>query len=369
MGNGLSASSGRVLLTGGGTGGHVFPLVAVAEKLLRLRPGLRVVWAGRPRGFEAETVAKLGWEYAPLPAFPFKRREPLSLVQAASANLRGLAAARRLLRGGRFELILGSGGYVAVPIYAAARLRGLPYHILESNSIPGIANRLFAGGAKTVFTAFPETAARIRGRAVCLDGNPVRQGFASAPPVAAATADWKKEKLLVVMGGSQGAGTLNRFTETVGPRLVREFPEWRIFHLAGPREAAPLAAALAGEPAIRVAAFSDEIPALLKQAALVVARAGAMTLAELAFVGVPAILVPYPRATENHQDHNAASFAAGGRGVVVRETDTAATLAALEAEFEAALDPAALARMRAAGRARAGINPVDRLVAELGWRG
>lgn len=355
----------RVLFTGGGTGGHIYPLVALAQELQARGHLARVAWAGRPEGLERTIVEDYGWEYHAVPAYPFRRSESCGMLRAGLRNIRGVATAARLLQQHPVDIVIGSGGYVAVPVYAAARLHGVSYFIIESNAVLGVANRWFANHARALFAAFPLRGKQPRTE-VLVTGNPVRHEFRSPgrPPV---PDDWRGKKLLVVVGGSQGAEILNTFVAEQAARLLAGQPALRIVAIAGARGADALARQLAGLPQVKVMAFTPELPALLSTAALVVARAGAMTLAELSYCGVPAVLVPFPHAAEDHQYANATAFAADGRALVVRHDpkDEAGTLAKLAEAVDAAMTNTMLIAMRGAAQQSAGNNPASAIVDTL----
>ncbi|HNW93565.1 MAG TPA: undecaprenyldiphospho-muramoylpentapeptide beta-N-acetylglucosaminyltransferase [bacterium] len=355
----------RILFTGGGTGGHIFPLVALAQELEARGLLAAAAWAGRPEGLERTIVAGYGWAYHAIPASPFRRSEAFGLLRAGLRNAAGFMAARRLLGRESFDLIIGSGGYVSAPTYAAARLRGVPYVIIESNAVLGVANRWFANGARLLCAAFPLKGKPPRTE-VLVTGNPVRREFCTPGP-APIPDDWQGKPLLVLVGGSQGAGILNAFIAGHGARLAAAHPGLRIVHIAGRQGAEELARQLAGVPAIKVMPFTTELPALLRQATLVVARAGAMTLCELAYCGVPAVLVPFPHAAENHQYENAVAFAADGRALVVRHDpqDEPATLAQLAAALDGALTAGTLQAMHDAAQKNIQQNPATVIVDQL----
>lgn len=355
----------RVLFTGGGTGGHIYPLVALAQELQARGHLERIAWAGRPEGLERSIVEEYGWEYHPVPAYPFQRGQAGGLIRAGLRNIKGIARATRLLHQHSVDVVIGSGGYVAVPVYAAARLHGVPYFIIESNAVLGVANRWFADHARALFAAFP-----LRGRQprteVLVTGNPVRHEFCS-PGRAPVPDEWRGKTLLVVVGGSQGAEVLNTFMAEQAERLLAQHPELRIMHIAGVRGALELAQRLAHLPQIKVLPFTRELPALFTAAALVLARAGAMTLSELAYCGVPAVLLPFPHAAEDHQFANASSFAADGRALVVRHDpkDEPGTRARLAETLEAALTGTMLVAMRTAAQRNKGSNPASAIVDTL----
>ncbi len=355
----------RILLTGGGTGGHIFPLVAIAQELRARGLTQHIAWAGRPQGMERDLVAGYAWPYYAVAATPLRRGEALGLPRAAWRNAAGVLQAVKLLGQLRPDLVIGSGGYVSAPVYAAARLRGIPYVLLESNAVLGVANRWFADGARAIFAAFPLRGKQPRAP-LFVTGNPVRREFMTDTPAPLPDA-WRGKPLLLVTGGSQGAAILNRCLAEQVDALHDAYPDLRLVLVAGTREAEALQQRLAGRDWLQVLPFTRELPALLRAASLVVSRAGAMTLCELAFCGVPAVLVPLPSAAEDHQSENARAFAADGRAMVVaqRPGDDAATVAALADALMRALSSATLTAMRTAAQSGAGHNPATAIADEL----
>jgi len=352
----------RVLLTGGGTGGHVFPLVAVVQEMERQQLDVSFSWAGRENGMEAEIAKRYQWPYFPISSAPYRRNEILNLPRTLFRNLKGIISARRLLRRERFDLVIGSGGYVSLPVYLASWLSSIPFFIIESNSVAGLANRLCAGFAKAVFVAYDRAARRLRaGKTVVIKGNPVRSEFTDASVNDTAS----PEKLLLIVGGSQGAESLNRFMQAYVPGFLETHPEWQVIHIAG-KPAAELEKQMGPIPRLRIVSFLDDLPDVMRRAALVISRAGAMSLAEISYCGLPAILVPFPHATGDHQYYNAMALAEEGCAVVVREEG--AMTGVLE-KIDAALNDLSgderLTAMRETTRARAGYNPAVPIVERI----
>ncbi|MBW1645590.1 MAG: UDP-N-acetylglucosamine--N-acetylmuramyl-(pentapeptide) pyrophosphoryl-undecaprenol N-acetylglucosamine transferase, partial [Deltaproteobacteria bacterium] len=222
------------------------------------------------------------------------------------------------------ELIIGLGGYASAPVLAAARLAAVPVVIQEQNAFPGVVNRCFAPLVDAVFTAFDEAGRRLRGRRVINCGNPVRRDFLAAGDGTGETAPTAPDDRLslLVVGGSQGARSLNRTVPPAVARLQAEGLSLRVTHQAGSREREKVQQLYAeAGVAATVADFFPEMPRLYRDAELVICRAGALTLAELALVGKPAVLVPYPHAAHNHQEYNARVFADRGAAVMVREAE------------------------------------------------
>jgi UDP-N-acetylglucosamine--N-acetylmuramyl-(pentapeptide) pyrophosphoryl-undecaprenol N-acetylglucosamine transferase len=304
----------HVVIAGGGTGGHLFPGLAVAAELVHA--GTSVSWLGARRGLEATRVPQAG---IPLRLLPVTGAAARSRGAQLSAALRvgpgtALAAAHLLQR--RAGAVLAVGGYASLPGALAAGMLGVPTVIQEQNALPGLSNRLLAPwcaviacGFEAAVPAFPSLPARFT-------GNPVRPEFFSvpAPPLDPLT--------VVVIGGSQGSAFLNALVPDALAELSREVPLPRVIHQSGDRWAAEVrqryaAAGVAAE----VVPFLDRPADALAGAALVVARAGALTICELAAAGRAAVLVPFAAAADGHQLANARAFAATGACEVLEERD------------------------------------------------
>jgi UDP-N-acetylglucosamine--N-acetylmuramyl-(pentapeptide) pyrophosphoryl-undecaprenol N-acetylglucosamine transferase len=350
-------TAGPIMIMAGGTGGHVFPGLAVAAEL-RARHS-EVVWLGTQRGLEARLVPQHGIDIEWITIAGVRGRGLgawLSApVRVAAAVAQALAAMRRR----RPAAVLGLGGFVSGPGGLAAWLTRRPLLIHEQNSVAGTTNRWLAPLAARVFEAFPGSfPSRVRAELV---GNPVRRGFASdESPRQRLMARAGERRRVFVLGGSQGARVLN---ETL-PQALALLPldaRPEVWHQAGASgiEAARAAYAAAGVPA-RVDAFIDDMSSAYRWADLVVARAGALTVTELTHVGVGAILVPLPTAIDDHQTHNALHFVGRGAGMLVPQREL--TPAALAAELTRQLaDLPGLIAMAEAARGQAMRAAAERL--------
>jgi len=311
------------MVMAGGTGGHVFPGLAVAE-ILGAR-GWQVHWLGNPEGMEAGLVQRAGLPFQPVRFGALRGKGWLALLRLPLNLVRGVTQALASLRRVRPQVVLGMGGYVTVPGGAAARLMGIPLVLHEQNSIAGLANRGLARIANGVIEAFPQAFERSGGGAlgrllslgfgtslkarVALLGNPVRAALARLPDPAERAAKRQGPLTVLIVGGSLGARALN---ETVPGALAllaqRLAPEFRprVVHQSGRAHLDTLRAAYAraGVEA-QVVDFIDDMPRAYAEADLVICRAGAATVAELAVAGVAALLVPYPHAVDDHQTGNA----------------------------------------------------------------
>ena len=343
------------LVMAGGTGGHIFPALAVAE-VLRER-GWHVVWLGNAEAMESRLVPPRGFEFVSLgfgalrgKGMGRKLKLPFSLAVA-------IARALRLLGEVRPGVVLGMGGYVSFPGAVAARLRGIPLVVHEQNAVAGLANRVLARLADAVLTGFPGTLPG--GRWV---GNPVRREFTTVPPPEVRFAGRQGPLRLLVVGGSLGAKALN---EAVPAALAQLAPHERpvVTHQSGSAHFAALEQAYAHHGVEgRLLPFIEDMGAALAEADLVVSRAGAMTVAELAAVGVGAILVPFPHAVDDHQTANARFLVEGGAARLLPQSGL--TPAGL-AELLRGLDRERCRQMALAARALARPEATEALADEL----
>ena len=314
----------HVVFAGGGTGGHLFPGLAVAEKLSANRPGVRITFAGSGKPLERRHVAAAGFDYVGLPSRPLPQRasEAISFVVE---NVAGYLAAGRFLDEENVAGVVGLGGYASVPMGRAAAGRRLPLALLEQNVVPGKANRWLSRFASLVCTSFPQTEQHVRRcPAVRWTGNPVR-GFTAGE--AAQDAGACRSLRLIVLGGSGGARSLNENIPRALYKIRHLLSGWEVLHQSGEADllaTRELYRKLALEA--RVEAFWPELPALLADCSLAVCRAGGTTLAELSAAATPAVLLPYPHAADDHQRKNAEVFALAGAAQVVDEREVAGRL-------------------------------------------
>jgi UDP-N-acetylglucosamine--N-acetylmuramyl-(pentapeptide) pyrophosphoryl-undecaprenol N-acetylglucosamine transferase len=308
----------HLALACGGTGGHLFPGVAVGEAILAL--GGSVTLLVSEKEIDQQAVRGLrDMEVVTLPAVGLQGRNYLGFAWGAwRSRRRSLNAFRRQ----RPAAVLAMGGFTSVGPILAARAVGAIACLHESNTVPGRANRWLSRLARVAFTGFPQAGASLHVREVVVTGTPVRTRFQPLPAAACRLHFGldPEAPVLAVMGGSQGATGLNQAVIRALAVLQEKFPTLQYLHLTGERD---LAAARAAYAAAGVRAwvepFCAEMEQVLGAATAVVARSGASTLAEFAALGVPSVLVPFPAATDNHQFHNAAAFAASGAAVVLEQ--------------------------------------------------
>ncbi len=313
---------GNVLIMAGGTGGHVFPALACAREFQAR--GYAVHWLGTPRGIENELVPQAGLPLHLINVSGLRGKSKLALLKAPFQLLRSLLQARRIVRELHPVCVLGMGGYVTGPGGLAARLAGVPLIIHEQNAVAGTANRLLSRIANRICEAFPNTFAATDKRRTT--GNPVREElFLETPrePLAG-----RKLKLLV-LGGSLGAEPLNKLLPAALEKIPADLRP-QVFHQAG-KQHADITAERYRDAAVEaeVAPFIKDMARAYGWADLVVCRAGALTVSELAAAGLPSFLVPLPHAIDDHQSRNAEYLAKEGAAVLLAQHATDAdTLAA-----------------------------------------
>jgi UDP-N-acetylglucosamine--N-acetylmuramyl-(pentapeptide) pyrophosphoryl-undecaprenol N-acetylglucosamine transferase len=319
----------RVAIACGGTGGHLFPGLAVADQLARR--GCAVTLLISPKEVDQAAVRGVsGMEIVTLPAVGLKRGGEIAFVRGFIQSYR---AAAKHFKARPPQAALAMGGFTSAPPILAARRAGARTFLHESNTIPGRANRWLSRVVHCAFVGFPTAAGRLHNRNVTVTGTPVRlrfQGRATADCRAGIGFD-PARPVLLVMGGSQGANGINELVLRALPLLASRVPEWQWFHLTGPGDAEKVSQAYA---ALKLKAvvhpFFAGMELALGAATVAVSRAGASSLAELAAMRVPAVLVPYPAATDNHQFHNARAFeATGAARLLEQQSATPETLVPL----------------------------------------
>ncbi len=357
----------RLVVTGGGTGGHVYPALALATEFRRRHPHAGILYAGSRRGLETRVVPRTGLEFAALSVggvvgktVPVKVYGTLS---TAYSVLRSLGILRRF----RPDVVLGTGGYVSVPVVMAAQLLGIPTLLQEQNVVPGMANRFLARKANHLFLpsedALKSLPMGVQQRAM-VAGNPVRKEFSLVERDLARReyGIGDSDILLVIMSGSGGAATINNVTARWISGLKNPPSGLRVLFGTGKRYYRDVIEEIGQIPEwAAVVEYIDDAPGALAAADILLCRAGAMTLAEATVMGVPMIIVPSPNVAHEHQTANAIALERAGAAIAVEDEDF--DVAILDESIHALLaDSASLRRMAEASREYGDPEALDRMV-------
>lgn len=313
----VPASRGTVAVTGGGTGGHVFPALAIADEFKRR--GYRVLYVGTAHGMEAKLVPARGYPLVTLGVSGIKNQGLGKVFVALGRLVKAVGQCLGLLRRERPKAVIGVGGYVSAPLCFAAWLKGTPLFLQEQNTSVGIANRVLGRLAGRVFLGFAEGAQYFPAARTVVTGNPVR------PEIEAAEFPYDpKAQRLLVLGGSQGARAINEAVVARLEELEAKYPQLEIVHQTGERDYPTVRAAYEAKfrGKFEVAPFLTDMVDRYRWASIIVARSGALTVTELLHAGRPAILVPYPRVGQNDQTTNAAYLAKAGGAVVCEQGES-----------------------------------------------
>jgi UDP-N-acetylglucosamine--N-acetylmuramyl-(pentapeptide) pyrophosphoryl-undecaprenol N-acetylglucosamine transferase len=360
-----------LMIAGGGTGGHIYPAIAIARAYVERDPSRRVIFVGTERGLEKTIVPKAGFPLEFISVGGLKGKGGLDLLRNVARLPVGFIQAFRVVGRHRPSLVLGVGGYSSGPVLLAAWLRRIPTMIHEQNAYPGLTNRLLAKFVKAVAVAFADALPRLKRTDGIVTGNPIRKEFfekggARATPPAGARAippAGAGQKKLLIFGGSQGSRILNDTMTGALLFMARLKDGVQIVHQTGPNDLQRVQDAYRSSAFTnaRVVAYLDPIVDEIANADLIVSRAGAMTIGELAAAGRAAVLVPFAAATNNHQELNARVVERAGGAVVITEKElTPERLAAAVTEILS--DPERAARMGEASRSLAAPDATTRIV-------
>jgi UDP-N-acetylglucosamine--N-acetylmuramyl-(pentapeptide) pyrophosphoryl-undecaprenol N-acetylglucosamine transferase len=317
---GVSGTGETLMIAGGGTGGHIYPAIAIAQEWMARDATRRVVFVGTERGLEKTIVPKAGFPLEFISVGGLKGKGLGDTIKGLFRLPAGFVQAFKLVGRHRPNVVLGVGGYSSGPVLLAAKLRGVPTLIHDSNAFPGLTNRILARVVTAAAIAFPAAAPRLKRSDAVLTGNPIRKEFFDAIGTRVAGDDRKR---LLIFGGSQGSKTINDamtaallFMAPLKDRLL-------IVHQTGPKELERVQQAYRDSAFAdaRVVPYLDPIVDEIAAADVVVCRSGAMTVGELAAVGRAAILIPFAAATDNHQELNARAVEQAGGAIVITENE------------------------------------------------
>lgn len=315
----------RIVLTGGGTGGHIYPALAVAKEILRKEPQATFLYIGSGKGLEATIVPRAGIEFESIEIAGFKRKLSLDNLRTVWKFIRAVARSKELLRKFKPDAVIGTGGYVCGPVVFAATQLGIRTVIHEQNVVPGLANNFLSKFVNHVAVSFQDSFAHFPQNKTVLTGNPcatqVLQGNAEAGKKALGISADKQ--LVLITSGSRGARAINEATLSIMPDMD-QYTNHHFVYVTGDVHYANISKQVEsqGKPAnLTIMPYAHNMADLLAASDVVISRAGASILAELTALGVPSILIPSPYVTNNHQEKNARGLESAGAAVVITERE------------------------------------------------
>ena len=346
----------RIIVSGGGTGGHIYPAVTIANQIKEKQPDAEIIFVGTREGLESEIVPRYGYPIEFIEVAGFQRKLSLDTIKSTFKLLAGLIDALKLIRKIKPDLVVGTGGYVCGPVLFLAALQGILTCIQEQNAMPGVTNKILAHFVKKVFLGYQEAGKYFGGNSEKLfTGNPIRKEILE---VSRAVAIEKlkldpAKKTILVSGGSRGARSINDAMALVDTSLAGR-SDVQVIHITGEtgheKFIGQVEKNVLMSDNIKVFSYMHDMPLALAAADLAVFRSGAIGLAELMAKGIPSILVPYPYATANHQEYNARAVEGAGAAVVILDRELTGEI--LLKQIESLLtDESRLQKMKAAAKA------------------
>ncbi len=320
----------KIIMTGGGTGGHIYPAIAIADKIKRKHPKARILFIGTERGMEKDIVPKHGYEIRLIKSRGIDRKNFFKNIFTAADLIRGSRQAKEIIESFRPDLVIGTGGYVCGPVVRQAYKKGVRAYVHEQNAVPGITNRLLERYAKKVFTAFPSSVTYFRHPdKVIVTGNPIRKEFFVSRLIdyRAKLGIGSKDFMLLCFGGSLGADRLNAAILDIIPSLVG-IENTKLVFITGERyhdsiirglEASGVSINESGS--VSILPYAESIYEYFFAADLIISRAGALTISEITACGKPSILIPSPNVTGNHQHYNAKVAESAGGAIIIKEQE------------------------------------------------
>jgi UDP-N-acetylglucosamine--N-acetylmuramyl-(pentapeptide) pyrophosphoryl-undecaprenol N-acetylglucosamine transferase len=320
----------RIILSGGGTGGHIFPAISVANALRKLDPEVEILFVGAEGKMEMELVPSAGYRIVSLPVAGLSRKNPLKNISVFAKLFKSLRLAKNILKDFKPDVVVGTGGYASGPILRQSEKMGIPVLIQEQNSTAGVTNRLLAKNASMICVAWDDMDKYFPADRIIKTGNPVRHNFEDLGKIRTEALNYfsltDDSPIILILGGSQGAGSINRsFSDNISKIKGSEF-QWiwqtgKLYYddidkLIGD----------SGAENVRYFPFIDRMDLAYAASDIIISRAGAGTLSELCLAGKPAIIIPSPNVAEDHQTKNALALAEKNAAVVVKDNETAEKL-------------------------------------------
>lgn len=308
----------RFIFCGGGTGGHIFPGIAIAMAIRKKVPESAILFVGTHRGLEETLLPRYGFKFSIIKSAGFKNVGLLKKIKALLIIPAGILQSISLIKSFKPQVVVGLGGYSAFPMMIAATLKRTYRCIQEQNAIPGLTNRILAPFAHRIFVSFETTTAYFSKTKTIVSGNPIREGLCTQRDISAHV----PVRNILILGGSLGAHFINNLCIVSLPALLSEYSYLEVYIQTGSKDLTEVQKAFETYGnRVCVSAFIDDIKSAYEWADIVVARAGATTLAELAVCGIPAILIPFPYAANDHQTENARFFSSRGGAILLKESE------------------------------------------------
>lgn len=314
-----------MIIAGGGTGGHLFPAIAVAEEMKRRSETHEILFVGTKKGIEGKVLPEEGWPLRFVMAEGIKGRGFAEKMKALLKMFYGTMQSLSIIRSFRPEVILGVGGYASAPVLLAGRLAGIPTAVHEQNALPGMTNRLLGKVVRKVFISYPDSEKYFNGSKTAVTGNPVRKAILKA-----LKGDKKVHVMesftLLVFGGSRGAKRINEaVAKAINEKKLNQVKGLKVIHQTGPEDFEMVKKAYNGaEITAEIVPFIKDMGRVYSEADLVLCRAGATTITELLAAGKPSILIPYPYAADDHQRVNAEVIVSEGAALMVTDSELTA---------------------------------------------
>jgi UDP-N-acetylglucosamine--N-acetylmuramyl-(pentapeptide) pyrophosphoryl-undecaprenol N-acetylglucosamine transferase len=314
----------RIVIAGGGTGGHLFPGIAIAEEFLKRDDKTKIIFIGTKKGIESKLLGQLGYELKEIDIEGVKGRGGKALVRGAYQVPKSILQSRYILKQFNPEIVVGVGGYASGPAVLAAFLMRIPTAIAEQNAVPGITNRILGIFADKIFVTYAQTRTCFPQKKVVLSGNPVRAAFIAERGKEKEKKDFRQ---LLIFGGSQGAEAINKSVIDMLPQLQSMKDKVHVHHQTGSRQLEEVKKAYeqSGIQA-KVTSFIVDMAGAYAEADLIICRAGATSLAEITAAGKAAILIPYPWAANDHQLKNAQALASEGAAELITERELSGSM-------------------------------------------
>ncbi|GAQ25499.1 undecaprenyldiphospho-muramoylpentapeptide beta-N-acetylglucosaminyltransferase [Tepidanaerobacter syntrophicus] len=362
----------KFIFAGGGTGGHIYPAIAIASGLKRKYPDSDILFIGTGKQLEKDIVEEAGFPLKIIHAKGFERKLSIDTLRSLHQLILGAADSIKILKEEKPDLVIGTGGYTAGPVVFFASLMGIPCAIHEQNVIPGVTNKILSQFAKKIFISFPESANYFPKNKVILAGNPVR------PEITKGTRREALEKFglspnmptVLSFGGSQGAMSLNNAIYYVIKTLIKS-KEFQLIHVTGKNNYSKIMQSLMDDKIdlgsashIVIKPYINDMENAYAAADLIISRAGALTIAELSACGKPAILIPLPSAANRHQDFNAALMEKNGAAIVIYEKDLTGEKL-YKSICNIIFDKECLLKMSASSKKLARNNALDTILQEI----